>query len=156
MWCSSKRSPILLRKAGEGSGKRRSHAGPFSMGLLTSMRLYAIQMVRPFQGWPCWISLTPLNGAGLPLTNAHNVRTSSHTFHIPQAGLCHGFAGYFESSLYGNVVMSIHPDPARFSKDMLSWFPIFFPFKVSLRFSCCDVKSRLTSFRRKGSTLCSR
>ena len=76
-------------------------------------------------------SVTRNRITGLPMTNSHNVRTSTHTFHIPQAGLCHGFAGYFEADLYDDVVMSIHPDPKRYSKDMLSWFPIYFPFKVS-------------------------
>lgn len=71
------------------------------------------------------------DSAGLPLTNVHNVRTSTHTFHIPHAGVCHGLAGYFEAHLYGNVNLSIHPDPERTSTDMLSWFPIYFPFRVS-------------------------
>lgn len=64
------------------------------------------------------------------MTNMHNVRSSVHTFHIPNGGVCHGLAGYFEAHLYGDVHCSIHPDPSRGSKDMLSWFPIFFPFKV--------------------------
>ncbi len=34
--------------------------------------------------------------------------------------------------LYGNVGISIHPERmALISKDMLSWFPLFFPLKVS-------------------------
>lgn len=33
--------------------------------------------------------------------------------------------------LYGNVGLSIHPHRKdQVSKDMLSWFPLFFPFKV--------------------------
>jgi len=33
--------------------------------------------------------------------------------------------------LYGNVGLSIHPHRKdQISKDMLSWFPLFFPFKV--------------------------
>jgi protein arginine N-methyltransferase 5 len=47
----------------------------------------------------------------------------------PAAGgaMLHGFAGYFECVLYGDVLLSIHP-PTH-SKDMFSWFPIFFPLR---------------------------
>ncbi|CAD6907247.1 unnamed protein product [Tilletia controversa] len=65
----------------------------------------------------------------MPLTNCHNIRTASHTFHIPNAGVCHGFAGYFEAVLYGDVMLSTYPEGGRGSQDMLSWFPIFFPLR---------------------------
>jgi hypothetical protein len=51
----------------------------------------------------------------------------------------HGLAGYFESTLYRPqtgegkdlVELSILPDQIdKKSKDMVSWFPIFFPLKV--------------------------
>lgn len=76
-------------------------------------------------------AITPLvyDEQGLPASNGHNIRSAKHTFHIPQAGTCHGLAGYFEAHLYDNVTLSIHPDPVRGSKDMLSWFPIYFPFR---------------------------
>jgi protein arginine N-methyltransferase 5 len=74
----------------------------------------------------------PLDGTGLPISNSHNVRTTSHTFSIPNTTLCHGLAGYFEAHLYGDVSLSIHPDPTRGSTDMLSWFPIYFPLKEPL------------------------
>lgn len=45
--------------------------------------------------------------------------------------LASGLAGYFEAVLYGNIGLSIHPHrKEQISKDMLSWFPLFFPFKV--------------------------
>jgi type II protein arginine methyltransferase len=45
----------------------------------------------------------------------------------------HGLAGYFESILYGDIGLSIHPHRKdQVSKDMLSWFPLFFPFKVGI------------------------
>jgi len=66
--------------------------------------------------------------AGLPFTNHHNARSTHLSFHIPRAGVCHGFAGYFEAVLYGDVTLSIHPERA--AGDMLSWFPIFFPLSV--------------------------
>ena len=76
---------------------------------------------------------SPLIGsaAGLPITNSHNTRSAKLAFHIPHGGVLHGLAGYFESVLYGNVGLSIHPERMdKVSPDMLSWFPLFFPFKV--------------------------
>lgn len=73
--------------------------------------------------------------------NEHNARHCALTFVCPTRGVIHGLAGYFESTLYesqleGNkdkVEISILPDQIdRKSKDMISWFPIFFPLKVSL------------------------
>ncbi|KAF5359278.1 hypothetical protein D9756_003377 [Leucocoprinus leucothites] len=70
---------------------------------------------------------------GLPLTNNHNVRSARLRFWIPHAGVLHGLAGYFEAVLYGNIGLSIHPHRKdQISKDMLSWFPLFFPFKEPL------------------------
>ncbi|PWZ01107.1 PRMT5-domain-containing protein [Testicularia cyperi] len=85
-----------------------------------------------FAHQPSAVTALVYDAAGLPATNGHNVRSTTHTFHIPQAGTCHGLAGYFEAHLYDNVTLSIHPDPVRASKDMLSWFPIYFPFKDPL------------------------
>ncbi|KAF8322644.1 PRMT5-domain-containing protein [Clavulina sp. PMI_390] len=71
-----------------------------------------------------------LDSRGLPITNTHNVRSAHLVFHIPHAGVVHGLAGYFEAVLYEDVGISIHPERMdEISKDMLSWFPIFFPFK---------------------------
>lgn len=92
--------------------------------------------------------------------NSHNKRSVSLRFECPRRGICHGFAGYFESALYiletshsiefiGNtartaenhesyegikrVELSTHPLTADFkSKDMISWFPIYFPLQVGL------------------------
>lgn len=72
-----------------------------------------------------------LSASGLPITNSHNTRSVKLTFHIPHAGVLHGLAGYFEAVLYGSIGLSIHPERMdKISKDMLSWFPLFFPFKV--------------------------
>lgn len=85
----------------------------------------------------CWEFVHPrpdvlLDSHGLPITNTHNVRSTHLVFHIPFAGVLHGLAGYFEAVLYGNIGLSIHPERMdSISKNMLSWFPIFFPFKVS-------------------------
>ncbi|KAL0954806.1 hypothetical protein HGRIS_003752 [Hohenbuehelia grisea] len=86
----------------------------------------------------CWEFEHPrhdvvLNEQGLPLTNTHNARTAKLAFHIPHAGMLHGFAGYFEAVLYGNIGLSIHAERKdSISKDMLSWFPLFFPLKEPL------------------------
>lgn len=39
----------------------------------------------------------------------------------------HGFIGYFESVLHDKVLMSIRPET--YSKDLFSWFPMYFPIK---------------------------
>ncbi|KAF2842358.1 arginine N-methyltransferas-like protein [Patellaria atrata CBS 101060] len=67
--------------------------------------------------------------------NEHNVRYSRLNFHCPNRGVCHGIAGYFETVLYrgpsGTVELSTNPVTMESkSKDMISWFPIFFPLKT--------------------------
>lgn len=65
--------------------------------------------------------------------NDHNARKCKATFKVPRRGVMHGLAGYFESVLYGDVELSTRPDTIDMkSKDMISWFPIFFPFKTPL------------------------
>jgi len=70
--------------------------------------------------------------------NEHNEREAKATFKVPHRGEIHGIAGYFESILYrstrtnGIVELSTRPDTIdEKSKDMISWFPIYFPLKVS-------------------------
>lgn len=80
----------------------------------------------------CWKTENLRLAVGLPVTNSHNSRFANLSFHIPHAGVLHGLAGYFEAILYGSVGLSIHPQRKDYiSKDMISWFPIYFPFKVS-------------------------
>ncbi|PSR80035.1 methyltransferase-like protein [Coniella lustricola] len=84
------------------------------------------------------------NSGGL---NEHNARQCHLTFYCRPRGVCHGLGGYFESTLYtpqaeGSegakkdlVELSILPDQIdRKSRDMVSWFPIFFPLKQPLYF----------------------
>ena len=79
--------------------------------------------------------------AGAAGANVHNSRYCHVTFVCRARGVIHGLAGYFESTLYESrldehkgekVEISTHPEriDAK-SKDMISWFPIFFPLKVS-------------------------
>ncbi|CAL1716513.1 unnamed protein product [Somion occarium] len=93
----------------------------------------------------CWEFEHPrrdavLNAQGLPFTNSHNTRFAKLTFHIPHASVLHGFGGYFEAVLYGSVGLSIHPQRMdKISKDMLSWFPLFFPLKPLYLPSNCEL-----------------
>ncbi|KAI1780783.1 Skb1 methyltransferase [Hypoxylon cercidicola] len=86
--------------------------------------------------------------AGAVGANDHNARHCHLTFVCRSRGVIHGLAGYFESVLYesagtgasagaedGKVELSILPENIdRKSKDMISWFPIFFPLKEPLYF----------------------
>ncbi|EGD83688.1 hypothetical protein PTSG_04292 [Salpingoeca rosetta] len=45
-----------------------------------------------------------------------------------QDGLVHGFAGYFDSDLYADVMISIHPETH--TPDMFSWFPMYIPLQT--------------------------
>lgn len=48
-------------------------------------------------------------------------------FHCRQNAMIHGFAGFFECQLYGDVWFSINP--ATHTDTMRSWYPIYFPIK---------------------------
>lgn len=64
-------------------------------------------------------------------SNAHNERHSRLEFRCRDRGVCHGLAGYFETVLYEGVELSTNPVTMdEKSKDMISWFPIYFPLKV--------------------------
>ncbi|KAF2120672.1 arginine N-methyltransferas-like protein [Lophiotrema nucula] len=70
--------------------------------------------------------------------NEHNFRFSKTSFKVQDQGVCHGLAGYFETVLYagsqGAVELSTNPvTMEEKSKDMISWFPIFFPLKNPLQ-----------------------
>lgn len=72
---------------------------------------------------------TPVNST----LNAHNARHCMHTFPITYRATSHGLAGYFESVLYKGVELSTNPNTmAAKSEDMISWFPIYFPWKSPL------------------------
>ncbi|KAI1389124.1 Skb1 methyltransferase [Hypoxylon trugodes] len=85
--------------------------------------------------------------------NDHNARHCHMTFVCRSRGVVHGLAGYFEAVLYTpdansqereegetrdeetKIELSTLPDNIdRKSKDMISWFPIFFPLKQPLYF----------------------
>ncbi|KAF2202151.1 arginine N-methyltransferas-like protein [Delitschia confertaspora ATCC 74209] len=72
--------------------------------------------------------------------NEHNARFCKLRFPVREMGVCHGLGGYFETVLYegdkdgiGKVELSTNPVTMEAkSKDMISWFPIFFPIKTPL------------------------
>ncbi|KAI9487100.1 MAG: PRMT5 arginine-N-methyltransferase-domain-containing protein [Benjaminiella poitrasii] len=64
---------------------------------------------------------------GNPLNNLHNKRYSKVEFTIDNDTVMHGIAGYFESVLYKDVIISIRPETH--SPNMFSWFPIYFPIR---------------------------
>lgn len=95
------------------------------------------------------------------ITNTHNTRTSTHTFPTPHPTTLHGLAGFFEATLYSSpspsstannnnknnnnvknnssqkeTTIQISTNPLTqptMSKDMISWFPIFFPLQEPLK-----------------------
>ncbi|XP_068027417.1 protein arginine N-methyltransferase 5 [Melanerpes formicivorus] len=56
-----------------------------------------------------------------------NSRYQRISFRVEVNTALHGFAGYFETTLYGDITLSIRPETH--SPGMFSWFPIFFPIK---------------------------
>ncbi|KAB7501407.1 Protein arginine N-methyltransferase 5 [Armadillidium nasatum] len=66
-----------------------------------------------------------------------NRRYKSLQFKIVIDSVIHGLAGYFETTLYKNIKLSIKPDTH--SKGMFSWFPILFPLKEPIPVRCGDI-----------------
>ncbi|KAF1989330.1 arginine N-methyltransferas-like protein [Aulographum hederae CBS 113979] len=70
--------------------------------------------------------------------NEHNARHCTLAFKCKNRGVCHGLAGYFETVLYDGgasrkVELSTNPiTMEKKSRDMISWFPIFFPLKTPI------------------------
>lgn len=74
-------------------------------------------------------------------TNKHNERHGKMSFNLRDRAVCHGLAGYFEAVLYPGAELSTNPlTMDEKSLGMMSWFPIYFPLKVSTMFFdivCC-------------------
>ena len=68
---------------------------------------------------------------------ADNRRAAALRFVAAQAGLVHGFAGYFDATLAGDVHISILP--ATHTAAMASWFPLFFPLREPVYARAGDV-----------------
>ncbi|KAL0372016.1 UNVERIFIED_CONTAM: protein arginine N-methyltransferase 1.5 [Sesamum calycinum] len=66
-------------------------------------------------------------------TESSNQRSKKLHFDIPSdtgSTLIHGFAGYFDATLYKDVHLGIEPSTA--TPNMFSWFPIFFPLRTPI------------------------
>lgn len=61
-----------------------------------------------------------------------NSRHKKLTFKADIDCVLHGFGGYFESELYKDIKISILP--STYTEGMISWFSIFFPIEVKLKF----------------------
>uniref|UniRef100_A0A8C7Y9Q0 Protein arginine N-methyltransferase 5 n=1 Tax=Oryzias sinensis TaxID=183150 RepID=A0A8C7Y9Q0_9TELE len=62
-----------------------------------------------------------------PKKDMNNNRYQCLRFSVGCNSVLHGFAGYFETTLYKDVTLSIKPETH--SPGMFSWFPILFPLK---------------------------
>ncbi|OAA71068.1 protein arginine N-methyltransferase HSL7 [Akanthomyces lecanii RCEF 1005] len=99
--------------------------------------------------------------AGAAGANDHNSRFCHLSFHCRARGVTHGLAGYFESTLYESQVeetlgekveISTHPERIdEKSKDMISWFPIFFPLNQPLYFPA-DTELEVSMWRQTDDT----
>jgi len=65
--------------------------------------------------------------------NSHNKRQAVARFRTTSArAKLNGIAGYFEAVLYKDICLSTRPDQIDIkSPEMFSWFPAYFPLKVS-------------------------
>ncbi|XP_074564500.1 protein arginine N-methyltransferase 5 [Curcuma longa] len=66
-------------------------------------------------------------------SNKGNERYKKLRFEIPLdtgSAVVHGFAGYFDATLYKDVHLGI--EPSTLTPNMFSWFPIFFPLREPL------------------------
>ncbi|KAK1879651.1 Protein arginine N-methyltransferase 5 [Dissostichus eleginoides] len=68
-----------------------------------------------------------------PTKDMNNNRYQCLRFSAGCNTVLHGFAGYFETTLYKDVTLSINPQTH--SAGMFSWFPIFFPLKQPISVS---------------------
>uniref|UniRef100_A0A3Q2PPR1 Protein arginine N-methyltransferase 5 n=1 Tax=Fundulus heteroclitus TaxID=8078 RepID=A0A3Q2PPR1_FUNHE len=71
-----------------------------------------------------------------PTKDMNNNRYQCLRFSVDCNTVLHGFAGYFETTLYKDVTLSIKPDTH--SPGMFSWFPILFPLKQPISISRDD------------------
>ncbi|XP_010571770.1 PREDICTED: protein arginine N-methyltransferase 5 [Haliaeetus leucocephalus] len=87
------------------------------------VRLHNFHQLAPPQ--PCFSFQHPN-----PDPTQDNSRYRRLSFRVEVNTVLHGFAGYFETTLYSDITLSIRPETH--SPGMFSWFPIFFPIKQPL------------------------
>jgi protein arginine N-methyltransferase 5 len=77
-------------------------------------------------------------------TPIDNSRYGEVEFTIPTTGTMHGLAGFFEAKLYKDIAISIEPNTH--SKNLISWFPMFFPIREPVTLPA-DSKIKVTFWR---------
>ncbi|EPY54252.1 type II protein arginine N-methyltransferase Skb1 [Schizosaccharomyces cryophilus OY26] len=81
-----------------------------------------------FRFQPLWSFHHPNDETRVYSKNQHNLRYAVARFQATNPGVLHGFAGYFEATLYKNISLSTLPTTMEEkSPDMFSWFPIYVP-----------------------------
>jgi protein arginine N-methyltransferase 5 len=68
---------------------------------------------------------------------------------VEVSSMCHGFAGYFDAVLYGDIHLSTVPGME--TTNMFSWFPIYFPIREPIYIPRGGAQIRVSIWR-KGST----
>ncbi|XP_061364320.1 protein arginine N-methyltransferase 1.5-like isoform X2 [Gastrolobium bilobum] len=60
----------------------------------------------------------------------NNYRHKKLHFMIPESAMVHGFAGYFNATLYKDVHLGIEPSTA--TPNVFTWFAMFFPLRIPI------------------------
>lgn len=89
------------------------------------VKLHNFCQLAPAQ--PCFTFAHP-NRSGEGGRGIDNTRYARLRFPAPVGATVHGFAGYFEAKLFGDIAISIVPQT--FSTGMFSWFPIYIPLRT--------------------------
>ncbi|XP_054160691.1 protein arginine N-methyltransferase 5-like isoform X2 [Oppia nitens] len=112
-------SQRLYSEAAQLRERDKPAHGVFETGYVVFMRnFYSIDAPKPLFTF-CHNNLT------LKPSERDNSRFKSLDFEVKVDTVCHGFAGYFEATLYGNIKLSTVP--STHTSGMFSWFPIYFP-----------------------------
>lgn len=65
------------------------------------------------------------------IDNSRYVHVTFDELEIESGCVMHGFAGYFETVLYKDVILSTVPE--RHTETMSSWFPMYFPIRNPIK-----------------------
>lgn len=97
-----------------GAGELKHFETPYVV------KLHNVKLLAPPQ--PCFTFEHPTPQP------ANNDRYGALSFVVECDALVHGFAGYFDATLFDDVHVSI--EPSTHSPGMFSWFPLFFPLRT--------------------------
>jgi len=124
---SSRHHSELLRRL--KAGEQSTFETPYVVWLQAYDHLATLDPSDQIQ--ELWIFQHP--NPNIALQNSHNKRQAIARFRTSKArGKINGIAGYFEAVLYKDIQLSTRPDQIDSkSRDMFSWFPAYFPLKVS-------------------------